>query len=186
MSVLALSLVLAFFMRDVVYEAIIAPLAYFAWQMLAVYRAIPQVIKWILLTAFAAVAILWQLIPEVKTSRSVRSTASAPPSPLSVLAGQIRRARASNYLRWQMANRLGRLARKLLVLKGGIRPDSSGPPEVEAYLAAGVDRSFADYAAAKTIFRARRRGTLDLDPRLAVEYLESEWEMRGGTHDQGL
>ena len=61
------------------------------------------------------------------------------------LAGWIARARRGNYFKWQLANRLGRVAQRLEELSGGPAGDLAVPNAVQAYLSAGIGRSFVDF-----------------------------------------
>ena len=174
----------AYFLRDAIGRYIVIPLTYFWWLLTLVYRTIPQFLTWSLLVAAVVLSALNILSSEVRFEiprvGKVRPTAG----PVEEMARWIHKTGHGNYYKWLVANRIGRLARELLAQRDGhSTPRPAGPlmgrdwkpsPEVESYLEVGVNGSFADYPL--TRWRKAQPTPLDLDPNLALDFLESELE----------
>ena len=111
-GILLVSVALAFVLRDIAYQLIIVPLAYVFWLAGVYYSAVPQLLIWGLLILFLFVGVTWKLIPEV--AASPRRQVQRPPAEgqVELLAIWLFRGRSSNYFKWQVANRLARLARR--------------------------------------------------------------------------
>ena len=105
---------------------------------------------------------------------------------MEALAAWIRKSSKGNYFKWQLANRLGKIAHRLAETSGqeAGRATNMGPGNegVEKYLDAGINYSFVDFPGPKNRFHHPPPTTLDLDPKEAVEYLESQLELRRGRH----
>jgi hypothetical protein len=101
-----------------------------------------------------------------------------------ILAEGLDKTRRGTYYKWQIAHRLGRLARDFLIQRGD-RTDVKdlGPlsgrdwqpsEPVNAYLDAGLHGSFADFPNQPWRFRRPEPTPLDIDVEVAVEFLESQ------------
>lgn len=186
MVFLGLSLAGAFLLRDAVREVVIVPLAYLSWLGVLAYSFVPQFVKWALLVLAVCLALLWQLIPDPRPSAPDRRLRAPPKGQVEQLAMWVLRARNSNYFKWQLAHRLGRMARELHQLSGGPPATGSGSEKVVQYLTAGTDHSFVEYPTRRIGFRDQAPTPLDLDPSEAVDYLESQMEIKHGGHAAGF
>jgi hypothetical protein len=184
LGALVLSLVLAFLLRQAVYDLVVVPLAYVAWLLSSAYAALPQLLTWSALIFVASIAILMQLIPEPGASTVAEKRGARPQGPVESLAVWIVRARTSNYFKWQLANRLGRIARRLRDPRVG--PGREATPAVAAYLTAGIENSFVDFPSSGRRLRPHRATPLDLDPVKVVDHLESEMEIGSGSNAESL
>lgn len=175
--VFLVSAVFAYLLRDAVYDLIIVPLAYTLWLLGVLYRAVPELVKWVVLIVVLFITVVWRLIPDLPTSRATAVAPRKIDGRLETLAIGIHRARGSNYFKWQLANRLGRLARH--IADGSARAQDGQPGEaIGRYLAAGVNQSFVDFPTPRGLFARRLPTPLDLDPGETVGYLESQLELR--------
>lgn len=177
LAALVISLALAFLLRQAVYDLVVVPIAYVAWLLSSAYAALPELLIWSALIFFASIAILMQLIPEPGVSAIAQKRAARPQGPVETLAIWITRARTSNYFKWQVANRLGRIARRL---QGPGEPpagEASDAAAVAAYLTAGIDHSFVDFPGPRHRLQRHRATPLDLDPVHVVDHLESQIEI---------
>ncbi len=171
---------LAYLLRDVIFGLIVVPLAYTLWLVELIYLAVPQLVKWVLLIALMFVGILWRLIPDLPAAPQLRTPSRPPEGRVASLAIGLQRARTSNYFKWLVANRLGRLARRI--------SDTSTVPEavdpdrdpIHRYLDAGLNQSFVDFPVRRSRFARRLPTALDVDPGEIVGYLESKMEL---SHD---
>jgi energy-coupling factor transporter transmembrane protein EcfT len=175
-------IVFAFFMRDVVYAAVIVPLAYLLWLGKYYYSAVPQVFLWVLLLVVLLIVVTWNFLPEPRPSQRKRPRRKPAEGQIEVLAGWIHKSRKGNYFKWQLANRLGRIARRLTEISGQPADPASGNAAVDKYIDAGLNYSFVDFPAPKNRFERSRPTALDLDPKEAVDYLESQMELRHARH----
>ncbi|MFN2119595.1 MAG: hypothetical protein ACK2T0_04340 [Anaerolineales bacterium] len=185
-GIVVASLLLAFVVRDVARDVLITPAAYLLWELRTIYLAVPQLAKWFLLVLLLCVAVLWQLIPEMETSNRGRLPVQPAHGQVEILAGWIARARRGNYFKWQLANRLGRISRRLDELSGARSSDAAPANDVEAYLSAGINRSFVDFPNSRYPFQHNPPTALDLDPARVVDYLESHTEVASDRQAQSL
>ena len=185
-GVLLASLFLAFLVRDLARDFLIIPLAYLAWQVGLLYAAVPQLVKWAVAVLVLCIIVIWQLIPDFRPADTTSARRALPPGQVETLALWIHRARSSNYFKWQLANRLGRLAGRLEALAGRRGRQRPRVASVEEYLAAGVQHSFVDFPVPRHRFQHRLPTPLDLPPLDAIEYIESQMEIASGRQTQGL
>lgn len=176
-GILIASAVLGFVLRDVAYQWIIVPAAYIVWLAGLYYSAIPQSLIWALLALFLLLGTTWRLIPDPGKPRGRRNEGPRREGPVESLAVWIRRGRSSNYFKWQLANRLARLAHKIPEGRVAWHDGRPNAESVRQYLSAGINQSFVDFPAARGPFQPRVTTPLDLDPREAVDYLESQMEL---------
>jgi hypothetical protein len=150
------------------------------------YWAVPQLVKWAVAVLILCVLVVWQLIPDFRPAEDKSARHAAPRGQVEILALWIRKARSSNYFKWQLANRLGRIAVKLNEFSGRRGQGRPRAASVEEYLAAGLEHSFVDFPVPRHRFQRRSPTPLDLPPADAVEYIESQMETAIGRHTQGL
>jgi hypothetical protein len=177
---LILSLVMAFLLRDVVHDLIVVPLTFATWLVATVYVIVPQLVTWSALVLLLTIIGLSQLVRAPRRASPKRSQPTLEPGQVEPLAVWIHRARTSNYFRWQLANRIGRIARKI---RGPARQDVLGTSRhvaVREYLAAGIEYSFVDFPGPRRRFQHAAPTPLDMDPAEVVDYLEHEVEIHGG------
>lgn len=176
-GILIASITLAFVLRDVIYQLIIVPLAYVFWLAGVYYSAVPQLLIWGVLILFLSVGVTWTLIPEVATPPRRPIQRFPIEGQVESLAICIIRGRNSNYFKWQVANRLARLVRRLS--EGLMRPEDldARVQPVQQYLAAGLNQSYVDFPAPPSRFQRRTPTPLDLDPNEVVDYMESQMEL---------
>lgn len=185
-ALLAGSLLLAFLVRDVARDLIITPLAYLAWRVRLLYWIVPGLAKWAAVILVVSIGVIWQLLPEFRPKSSRRARRAPTPGQVESLALWLSKAGDSNYFKWQVANRLGRIARRLDELSGRRSEKRRAAEPVRAYLSAGVDHSFADFPGPRHRFERRPATPLDLQPGVVVDYLESQMELNSGRHPEGL
>jgi energy-coupling factor transporter transmembrane protein EcfT len=185
-GMLAISLVLAFFLRDAVYASVIVPFAYLLWLGKYYYSAIPQLFLWAIFLSILFVTVLWNFLPAARVSQRKPVKRRSAEGEVEALAAWIRKSSKGNYFKWQLANRLGKIAHRLAETSGqeAGRATNMGPSNdgVEKYLDAGINYSFVDFPGPKNRFHHPPPTILDLDPKEAVEYLESQLELRRGRH----
>jgi hypothetical protein len=170
------SLFLAYLLRDVIYRLVIVPLAYLLWLLQIYYSLIPQWLLWTVLVAVLLLVVLWNALPDVKPLRRKEPGHGPPKGEVEALVAWVANARRGNYFKWQLANRFGRIARRLDEVSGKGGRQRSEDVAVEKYLDAGTNYSFVDFLGPRNRFQRSRRMPLDLDPRRVADYLESQME----------
>ena len=184
-AALLVTLVLAFFLEDVIRRVIITPLAYLAWLIGLLYSAIPQLLLWILLLAGMLLIALTSLVRWLYTARRFEEPVTPSQGPVEILARWVANTQGKGlYYKWMVANRLGKLWREI---NGGAadpslleKVTSSKPQAARRYLKAGLDESFVDYPAPALPFQRRSPTPFDLDVKEAVDYLEEQMEANNG------
>lgn len=175
-GILVISGVFGYLLRDVVYQVVVVPLAYFLWILNFYYSALPQWLVWVIVVSLLFLATVWNLIPDARASNRKEPVHHRSQGEVEALTVWISKAQQGNYFRWQLANRLGRIARRLEERAGPGGRQPSADAAVEQYLDAGLNYSFVDFPTVRNPLAAARHTPLDLDPRRAADYLESQME----------
>ena len=172
---------LAYLFAGTVRDLFILPLAYDLWQLLQFYRAVPQQLFWAALVVISLFLLLPALLNFSLKGREGEKQPDRRGQVESLAQGLEHRGRGI-YFKWQLANMLGELAQRILAQQERLLPgrklygrDWQPPPDVEKYLDAGLNSTFADYPVPGR-FGRRPPTPLDLDPESVVSYLESQWE----------
>ena len=182
-GVLIVAALLAFPLRETIYETIVVPAAYVAWYIGLLYRSLSQGIWWWVVIALVLMMLAFSLVPNTQFRGRERAKPKPPQGPVENLAISMRRADGGVYFRWLVANRLGRLAYQILLHRESGKPRSvfaplKGPdwepsPEMQTYLETGLHGSFVDFPYAKRSSLTAQKTPLDLNMVDAVEFLES-------------
>ncbi len=188
------ALFVSFLLRDAIRRVIILPLAYLWWLITLYYRAVPQLIVWILLIVAVFISSLRLVTISNFIVRVEEKTKKPVKGPVESLSQMLDKAPGGIYYKWLIANRLGNVARELLDQREGRRArgferlagrDWQPPDEVSTYLESGLNGSFADYP--QSHWWAESRPTpLDVDTRQVIEYLEYEMETSHDRHRKGI
>jgi len=190
--VVAAAVVISFILRDAIQRNVILPLAYLWWLLKLYYRAIPQLILWVLLVLAVFVS-MFRLIPIKNLFRRIRKIEQKPAvGPIENAALWIKKSPGGIYYKWLIANRLGKVARELLdqregrIRKGFVRlsgRDWNPPGEVDAYLETGLNGSFADFPQSGWWAKPT---PLDVNPQQVIDYLENEMETSHDRNRKGI
>ena len=183
---LVVAAVLAFPLRETIYEAIVIPFAYIAWYLGLLYRSLSQGIWWWILIAIVLLMLAFSLVPESRYRGGERAKSKPAQGRVEHLAISMHRAGEGIYFRWLVANRLGKLAYQILLHRESGRPRSvfaplRGPdwdptPELQKYLELGLHGSFVDFPYKKRPLAGSQKTPLDLNVLEAIEFLESHVE----------
>lgn len=167
----------AYFLRDAIYQTVIVPLAYLFWMARFYYSVVPQIILWGLLLVILFMIIFSNLIPEFPFTPKPEKKHKPENGQVETLARWIIKSEKGTYFKWQIANRLGRIGLGLRETSERRGRFPSANEAVEKYLEAGVNTSFVDYPNRKSA-----PTPLDVDPKIVVDYLETQLEMSRGRH----
>lgn len=178
--------ILAFPLRDTIYDAVIVPVAYLGWRIGLLYRTVSQGIWWWLVMATVLFILILSLIPQVQLTRKTKTKSRPRYGQVEDLAIWLGRARGGIYFKWLIANRLGKLAYQVLLHRESGRPRSVFAPltgvdwtpskELQRYLEVGLHGSFSDYPNTGGTFGPPPKTPLDFEIREAVSFLESQME----------
>jgi len=171
---------MAFLLRATVYQWVILPLAQLIWWLGVLYRAIPQIVLWVILLVYLMVVSLRTLVvhwPDIQSDRSSRALRMGDVQQVSFW---LSRGRSGVFSRWHVANLLANIALDILSSRtssgrAGSRlagPGWDPPADVQRFLEAGLKTTYADYPLRRP-FSDNPRTPFDSDPALIVDYLES-------------
>ncbi len=188
-GVLVIAGILAFPLRETIYELIVVPVAFVAWWFALVYRSLPQGIWWWAIVLIVLFMLILSLLPQPRLRRGPLIKTKPPLGQVEALAIWFYKREQGIYFKWLVANRLGKLAYQILLHRESGRPRSVFAPllgvdweptkELQDYLETGLHGSFVDFPNVNHI-GAPQRTPLDFDVAEAVEFLESQVE--NGNH----
>jgi hypothetical protein len=183
-----IALILAFPLQDVIRKTVIVPLAYLWWALGVLYQSIPQIVTWILLIVLISFIFIGSFASDRKRIPREDVKVKPPTGQVEGLAAGLVKMRRGTYYKWQVANRLGRLARDFLIQRGDrantrdqsplLGRDWQPSAPVDAYLDTGLRGSFADFPNQPWRFRPPDPTPLDIDVHEVVEFLESQIQAR--------
>ncbi len=181
---------LAFPLRETIYEMVVVPAALIAWYFKIFYRSFSQGILWWIVVFIVLLMVAFSVMPRPTSRRRAEAKPKVQLGQVESLAVWLRRAEQGIYFKWLIANRLGKLAYQILLHRESGRPRSVFAPllgidwepteELRNYLEIGLHGSFADFPNVSRIFGRPQQTPLDLDVVEAVEFLESQVE--NGNH----
>jgi hypothetical protein len=185
-GVLIVAGLLAFPLRETIYESVVIPVAFIIWNLGLLYRSFSQEIWWWGVVFIVLFMLVYSLVPQPKSRRTTEAKSKPPLGQVESLAVWLRRAERGIYFKWLIANRLGKLAYQILLHRESGRPRSVFAPLVGAdwepakdlrtYLEIGLHGSFVEFPNVKRPFGAPQKTPLDYDVAEAVDFLESKVE----------
>jgi hypothetical protein len=189
-GILVIAAILAFPLRDTIYEMVVIPIAYIGWRLGLAYRSFSQGIWWWIIVFVVLLMVMFSLMPRPAVRRRMEIKSKPPVGQIESLAAWLQRTDHGIYFKWLVANRLGKLAFQILLHRESGRPRSVFAPlvgtdweptkELQKYLEIGLHGSFADFPDEGRRFRAPQQTPLDLRITEAIEFLESQVE--NGNH----
>ncbi len=178
-ALLILITVLLFPIRRAVAGALMSFAAYLVWSVNILGVVIPQQILW----AFLLVLILYIAIGSFYGKRYREESSTEKQSPVTgaveAMAGYIEERHRGIYFKWQIAHLLGKIQQT--IQESASRGTSSRillpSDRVQAFLDAGVNTSYADYAPDGFVIK-NDSTPLDIELEQVVAYLEEQMEIR--------
>jgi len=178
--------ILAFPLRETIYEMVVIPAAFIAWNIGLLYRSLSQGIWWWVVIFMVLFMLVFSLMPQPRFRRWIETRSKPQLGQVESLAGWLRRAEQGIYFKWLVANRLGKLAYQILLHRESGRPRSVFAPligtdweptkELQNYLETGLHGSFVTFSNVKRSSGSRQKTHLDLDVAKVIEFLESQVE----------
>jgi hypothetical protein len=178
---------LAFPLRETIYETVVIPAAFMVWNLNLLYLSFSQGTWWWVIIILVLFILVFSLLAQ-PGSRPRPAVKSKPPQgQVEGFAVALHKAEKGIYFKWLVANRLGKLAYQILVHRESGRPRSVFAPligadwqprkELQKYLETGLHGSFADFPSTGRL-SAPQPTPLDLNVTEAVDFLESQVENR--------
>jgi hypothetical protein len=184
-GMLLIAALLAFPLRETIYETIVVPAAFIFWGLKLFYRSFAQSIWWWLIVVFILYMLIFSLLPRGEPRRKDPTKSKPKHGQVEDLAIWLGRADQGTYFKWLVANRLGKLAYQMLLHRESGRPRSVFDPlvgtdwkpskELQTYLETGLHGSFSDFPTPRR-FTTPSKTPLDHEIGDAVEFLESQAE----------
>lgn len=171
--------------KDYIWESLVVPIQYRLWLTWIYLRSMPQIVYWNSLVAMIAIIALISLIGHRQRTPPPEIESINTQDPVKKLSKQIQDTHKGSFFKWLVANQLGNLARSILIHQHGevdLPPrslkgrDWKPAEEVQAYLEAGLARSFIEQRKKWFIFKSRKT-SLNIDIDRVVAYLESQMEI---------
>jgi len=186
LGVAVIAALLAFPLRNAIYEAVVIPVAYIAWELSLLYHAFSQITWWWLSIAVVLLMLAFSLAPKFKPRRGHTEKPKLKHGQVEDLAIWLGRAKGGTYFKWLVANRLGKLAYQMLLHRESGRPRSVFAPllgldwepssELRQYLETGLHGSFSDFPQPRHRLAPAPPTPLDYDIDHVVEFLEAQVE----------
>ena len=178
--------ILAFPLRETIYESVVIPLAFIGWNLDLLYRSFSQQIWWWAVVFIVLYMLVYSLVPQRQFRRRAETKSNPPLGQVEALVVWLQRAERGVYFKWLIANRLGKLAYQMLLHRESGRPRSVFAPlagtdwepakDLQKYLEIGLHGSFVEFPNVKRLFGTPQKTPLDYDVAEAVEFLESKVE----------
>lgn len=183
-GIVIIALLLAFPLRDAVYEMVIVPAAYALWLLGLLYHAVHQSVWWGVALLLVLLILARSLRSSGRTRERVRIKSRPVVGQVENLSHWVKRTERGIYFKWLIANRLGKVAHEILLQRLGGRtrsyfdpltgPDWTPDASVQEYLEAGLKGSFADYPQRRWFFSKPVPTPFDRDVKEVLEFLESQ------------
>lgn len=183
-----LAALLAFRLSGVVYAMLVLPVSYLLWLLKLLYLAMPGNIWWSVLVLALLFLFVSSLAPDALRLQGKETFRQPAMGGVETLSLWMEKSRNGIYYKWLVANRLGKIAHRLLEGRGagdkrlasdGLSgPGWTPPPRVHAYLETGLLGSFADYPRGSNPLARSAPTPLDTDIAEVVEFIESKMDNR--------
>lgn len=181
---LPLLALMAFIMQGVIQSLVVMPFAYLFFRLKLYYRSIPEPISWAVVTSIVGIFALGSLTGGFRRRHARIKPIPPQKGPVETLAQWMNNTRKSNYFKWAVANRLGKLALTYLHgddPKGSRKLEGNGrgwnpSKSVQTYLQAGLERPFIEYSRKRFAVIKEKTPFDDVPVSDVVDYLESQME----------
>jgi hypothetical protein len=165
--------------RKMVVGTIVRVAAYIVWSVNTTGQVIPQQILWIFLLLLIMYIAVGSFYGKRSEGGSARINASPLVGPVEMRTKWIEEGYRGTYFKWQIANLLGKVHQSIQesASRGTSGPmPPKVPPQVQAYLDAGVNTTYADYSS-PGLFQKTEPTPLDIPLEQVVAYLEEQLEI---------
>ena len=108
-AALMIAALLAFPLRETIYQAVVIPVAYIVWNLNLVYQTFSQGVWWWVIAFIVFFMIAFSLMPRPQIRPRSGPQPKPPQGQVESLSVWLRRAKSGIYFKWLVANRLGNL-----------------------------------------------------------------------------
>ncbi|MBI5945836.1 MAG: hypothetical protein HY864_15865 [Chloroflexi bacterium] len=170
--------------RKLIVGALVRFAAYMVWSLNIIGRVIPQQVLWILLLLLILYIAVGSFYGKKSGGRSSRKNAVPVIGPVETRARWIEERHRGTYFKWQLANLLGKIHLHIqeTVRYGNSRSAPLIPPNVQDFLSAGLNTTYADYSS-PSLFQKTETTPLDIQLEQVVDYLEEQLEIKDERQD---
>jgi hypothetical protein len=185
-GVVIIAALLAFPLRDTIYQTVVIPVAFMTWELGLLYRSLSQALWWWIIIGIVLLLLAYSLVPFLQIKRKVAEKSRPKRGPVEDLAVWLGRANSGVYFKWLIANRLGKLAYQILLNRETGRPRTVFTPllgpdwepsqQLQMYLEIGLHGSFSDYPTPRGFVARPPKTPLDYEISAAIAFLESQVE----------
>lgn len=178
-SAFFITIAIAFFSYRKIIVGLVARIAaYFVWSLNVVGSVIPQQLLWILLLILILYIAVGSFYGKQSEGRPTRRNAESVIGAVEARARWIEERQRGTFFKWQLANLLGKVHQNIQesVMYESSRNVPPMPSQVEDYLNAGLNTTYADYTA-PAFFQKAELTPLDINLEQVVNYLEEQLEI---------
>lgn len=170
--------IIFFYFRKAIVGAVITFAAYIVWSLNIVGSVIPQQVLWILMLLLILYIAVGSFYGKHSESRPSQKNAVPVVGPVEARARWIDERQRGTYFKWLLANLLGKVHQHIQesVFYGNPRDVSLIPSQIQDYLNAGLNTTYADYST-PNLFQKTETTPLDIQLDQVVDYLEDELEI---------
>lgn len=173
-SVILIAGILLIF-RSRIVGGLVYSFSYLVWSLNLFGRIIPPQGVWIALVILIVYVAVGSFYGKHSKEESSRMEADPVPGPVEAMADWIDERRRGVYFKWRIAHLLGRVHQSHYQNTSG--RVQAAPPDVEAYLDAGLNKSYVDFPT-PSVFKKNEPTVLDIELEPVLDYLEEQMEIR--------
>lgn len=149
--------------------------SYLVWSLNLFGRIIPPQGVWIALVILILYVAVGSFYGNRSKGESNPIETDPVPGPVEAMADWIDERRRGVYFKWRIAHLLGRVHQSHYQNTSGRM--QAAPPDVEAYLDAGLNKSYMDFPT-PSVFKKTEPTVLDIELEPVLDYLEEQMEIR--------
>lgn len=149
--------------------------SYLVWSLNLFGRIIPPQGVWIALVILILYVAVGSFYGKHSKGESSSMVADPVPGPVEAMADWIDERRRGVYFKWRIAHLLGRVHQSHYQNTSG--RVQAAPPEIEAYLDAGLNKSYVDFPT-PSVFKKNEPTVLDIELEPVLDYLEEQMEIQ--------
>jgi hypothetical protein len=173
-SVILIAGILLIF-RNRIVGGLVYSFSYLVWSLNLFGRIIPPQGVWIALVILIVYVAVGSFYGKHSKGESSRIEADPVPGPVEAMADWIDERRRGVYFKWRIAHLLGRVHQSHYQNTSG--RVQAAPPDVEAYLDAGLNKSYVDFPT-PSVFKKNEPTVLDIELEPVLDYLEEQMEIQ--------
>jgi len=161
--------------RNQIVGVLVYSFSYLVWSLNLFGRIIPPQGVWIALVILILYVAVGSFYGKRSKDESRPMEANPVLGPVEAMADWIEERRRGVYFKWRIAHLLGRVHQSHYQNTSG--RVQAAPPEIEAYLDAGLNKSYMDFPT-PSVFKKNEPTVLDIELEPVLDYLEEQMEIQ--------